>query len=150
MDIYSPAAWGPTFWKLLHIVGLQYDGLEHSLTRKTAYRSYMLALRNIIPCDKCADHYTTNVLANVESALSNNRLFEWTIDLHNKINRKIGKEELSYAKAKDRVFKEQEHTAISEPIPSWSWHISMSIVLGVGYLMAYLVLKLLHRCLCRR
>lgn len=151
MDVYSPATWGPTFWKLLHITGLQYDGLDHSLARKTAYRSYMLALRNIIPCDKCAEHYTNSVLSNIESALSNHQLFEWTIDLHNQINRKTGKDELTYAQAKDNLFNNNQNTTeIPEPMPSWSWHISMSIVLAVGYIIAYLIIKILRRCLYTR
>ena len=61
--------------------------------------SYFLCfLYNILPCEKCKINYLNNLRSlPIENHLDNkNTLFNWLIDVHNKVNIESGKKELTY------------------------------------------------------
>lgn len=55
-----------------------------------------------IPCDTCSNHYLEYLQEHpVEDYFehASQKLFNWSVDLHNSVNRKIGKPEMSYEDA---------------------------------------------------
>ena len=67
------------------------------------YRKFFLSFIKLIPCYGCMRHYELNILYpndEMKLNLSNNKLFEWTIDLHNKVNEMNKKNIWSYNKSR--------------------------------------------------
>ena len=66
------------------------------------YINFFKSFKYIIPCYSCKTHYIrrfnfpTKIMQN---NLKNGKIFEWTIDLHNEINKNNNKEIWSYEKA---------------------------------------------------
>lgn len=93
--------WGSHFWNTIHFVAL---GLPHNpeASDKQAYKSFYTNLVHIIPCQECADHLRENFskLPNIDDYLNSPReLFNWTVQLHNVVNKMLGRREWSQSYA---------------------------------------------------
>lgn len=94
-------AWGPCMWKTLHFVALGYPESPNDQER-TAYHAFFSSLHLVIPCKRCA----TNYLAHLRELPldmyldSRDRLFEWTVRVHNIVNKEHGKPEWEVGHAK--------------------------------------------------
>lgn len=91
-DAVPPSAWGPQLWRAIHLVAL---GCPATLDARTAdaYRSFFAGLADVIPCPTCAANYRRHLLElPVEPYLTEgrgDRLFEWTVRLHNLVNAEL-------------------------------------------------------------
>ena len=97
------SAWGPPLWDTIHFIALGYNG-----NHPEAYVSFYNSLSNTIPCKKCAAHYTQELEERpVEKYMDD--LFEWTVLMHNSVNKKLGKKTWTVKKAREhysaRVFR---------------------------------------------
>lgn len=78
----DPNVYGPHYWGTLHIAGLYGESLEDF---KALAKSYA----TLIPCKKCRRHYRM-VLA--EYPVDSVTLpFEWSVAVHNIVNKRLGK-----------------------------------------------------------
>ena len=93
----EPEIWGPHAWQFLHSITLSYPD-NPTLEDKNNHAQFFNSIQNILPCQKCKDHYTQNLHAfPVEQHLDNKEsLFRWSIDLHNRVNVMNNKREYSY------------------------------------------------------
>ena len=93
-------SWGPSGWKFMHYVALKYPK-EPSENDKKNYFNFYNNLQFILPCTKCAEHYKENLqLLSLEKSLENNiELFKWTVDIHNLVNTKLNKPNITYEEA---------------------------------------------------
>tara|TARA_B100001123_G_scaffold165826_1_gene191011 strand:+ start:2442 stop:2888 length:447 start_codon:yes stop_codon:yes gene_type:complete len=89
--------WGPHAWKFLHSITLSYPD-NPTLEDKNNHAQFFNNIKNILPCQKCRDHYTQNLQElPVEQHLENKEsLFRWLVDIHNRVNVKNNKREYSY------------------------------------------------------
>lgn len=97
----SPECWGPYMWGAIHLIALGAPD-EIDTATKTAYAMFFQQLPYILPCATCARHLQEN-LANspVESHLHGREtLFAWSVQLHNTVNRQLGKPEMPIAQAR--------------------------------------------------
>ena len=53
----------------------------------------------MIPCELCRTHYIQYLEVAPPDLSGRNALVKWTIDLHNKVNKQLGKPVYSYSKA---------------------------------------------------
>jgi len=91
--------WQPLTWNIFHILSLNYNE-----TYRDHYISFFEAFRVIIPCSICRNHYNSNINKNdlsLENNINKDRIFNWTIDLHNLVNKKNHKKVWSYDEAKN-------------------------------------------------
>ena len=90
----SPDVWGPFFWNTMHIAALGYPK-EPTYADKRAAKEFFEALTRLIPCAICREHYTAHIKQKPISVSVDKRedLFRWTVDLHNKVNKTLGKPE---------------------------------------------------------
>lgn len=68
------------------------------------YRAFFSSFIKLIPCYGCMKHYELNILHPnhmMKMNLNKYKLFEWTIDIHNEINKKNSKESWSYKKSRE-------------------------------------------------
>lgn len=87
-----PSSWGPFFWHTMHIVALGYP-LKPTYGHKKAAKDFFESLSYLIPCPVCRDHYNAFIKDMPITPFLDKRddLFRWTVELHNKVNEKLGK-----------------------------------------------------------
>lgn len=68
------------------------------------YRMFFTSLVHVIPCDVCRKHLDANMKAiPIDDFLATKKdLFKWSVDLHNMVNRQLGKPEISLEAANDK------------------------------------------------
>jgi len=83
----KPEVWGPGAWIFLHSITLNYPD-NPSEQDKSEYLVFFNSLSNIIPCEKCKDHYYQYLLDNpIEKSLNKKQdIVIWLNNLHNIIN----------------------------------------------------------------
>ena len=113
----EPVVWGNPMWKSIHYIALGYPDNATQID-KTAYYSYFTNLYKVIPCQSCADHLRLLVVQNpitTEALKSNRSLFNWTVNIHNEVNKKLNKPILS----DDAAFALYDNTkVVSESVPT--------------------------------
>lgn len=90
---FSGDCWGPGLWKFLHMISFNYP-MNPTEDQKKLYYDFMLSIGKVLPCKVCRDNYENN-LDNIKfqiNALENRKTFsEFMFNLHNEVNRKLGK-----------------------------------------------------------
>lgn len=88
----DPREWGPYFWSTMHTVAVFYPDHPTSDDMNNA-RSFFLSLRGLLPCQACADHYSSMLMRNpIENALlSKMELIKWVWQMHEEVNSRTGK-----------------------------------------------------------
>ena len=84
--------WGKYLWWLLHTITYSYDEkYNKELVQKYIDIFYLLV--KVIPCPVCKSHYKKRLAYSpVEKSLSSKeKLRTWLIDIHNNVNRGLGK-----------------------------------------------------------
>jgi hypothetical protein len=89
-----PTVWGPFFWHTIHIVALGYPKSPTYIDKKCAKEFYE-SLAFLIPCSICREHYKKHLENNPLTPYLDSRgdLLKWTIDIHNSVNKMLGKPE---------------------------------------------------------
>ena len=93
----DPDVWGPHGWYFLHSITLAYPD-NPTDDDKTYHKNFFESLKNILPCEKCRNHYIQNLnIYPIDNHLENKEsLFKWLVDVHNRVNIDNGKREYSY------------------------------------------------------
>ena len=108
----GPDVWGPHGWKFIHFVALGYPS-NPSSKNKEDYYDFFHTLQNVIPCSICGNHYKELLKKNpITDAIlsSRQKLIEWTILIHNKVNESIKKKVYTI----DEAMKEINKNIITE------------------------------------
>lgn len=98
MPLRSKSHWGPFLWGLIHtITVIDYD-MPHNQEHFVKQALHQLRqIYSFIPCKHCANHYKEHLeRLSEEEAMKPMRLFQHMVELHNEINRKLGKPEMEY------------------------------------------------------
>jgi hypothetical protein len=84
----------------MHIIALGYPK-NPSYGDKKAAKEFFESLVFLIPCPVCRDHYSQHLKENplTPSLDSREDLFNWTVLIHNKVNKDLGKPEVSSLEA---------------------------------------------------
>lgn len=96
MEPPSRAEWGPIFWKMIHFQAISYAD-EPSDEEKEAALGFFKSLSNFLPCPECQGHFK-KLLEElpVEPHLNScKELTDWTHELHNRVNQRLGKPEIT-------------------------------------------------------
>jgi len=102
-----PEFWGPSGWKFLHSVTFQYP-IKPTVNDKAHYKEFFNSLKHTLPCEKCAYHYTAHLRKfPIDSALeTRENLVRWLINVHNEVNKSLGKREYFYEEVID-IYKDE-------------------------------------------
>lgn len=89
---FPPNVWGPFFWHTIHIVALGYSSEPSYIDKKSAKEFYE-SLQFLIPCPLCKEHYKEHLREFPVTPFLDSKkdLLKWTIELHNRVNKTIGK-----------------------------------------------------------
>ena len=91
---FPPSVWGPFFWHTIHIVALGYSK-NPTYTDKKCAKEFYESLAFLLPCSICREHYKEYLQEKPISTFLDSRtdLIKWTIQIHNKVNKMLGKPE---------------------------------------------------------
>jgi hypothetical protein len=89
----APDLWGPSVWAAIHLICL---GAPEKIDPATqnAYATFFKQLPYILPCATCAKHLEANLQTlPLEGDVTQTResLFRWSVELHNLVNKQLGK-----------------------------------------------------------
>lgn len=136
-----PEIWGPMFWSTLHIISLAYPD-DPTYSEKRAAKELFNALVQLLPCPVCRSHYKEITQAMpVETWLDNRKsLVEWVWSVHNQVNVKLGKKEITmpefYKHYNDMAERglpippSNPHAEISDAAVEAAWIRGASVTLG--------------------
>lgn len=93
--------WGPHLWASIHHIALFYPEAPDAATKKQ-YKQFFLSLGPVIPCYSCSQNYNRHLseLPIDDYLSSRDRLFEWTVLLHNIVNVETKKPQMSLERAR--------------------------------------------------
>jgi hypothetical protein len=88
----TPSVWGPFFWHTIHIAAIGYP-TKPTYGHKHAAKEFFESLQYMIPCEVCRQHYRELLQKMPVSPHLDNRqdLFRWTVEIHNQVNKSVGK-----------------------------------------------------------
>lgn len=99
----NPAKWGPSTWEVMHTITFSYPE-DPSPEQQQEAISLFMSMAKMLPCDTCAAHFEqaiTETLPIQNHVDSRDSLSRWLVEVHNLVNRRLGKPELSYEEAKE-------------------------------------------------
>ncbi len=115
----GPDVWGPHGWKFIHYITLGYPSYPTD-TDKERYYNFFHALKYVIPCSICGNHFIQNLEKTPitkEVLSSKEKLIEWGITMHNHVNKSNGKKVYTYEEGMKEILNNKEQCNISkEPL----------------------------------
>jgi hypothetical protein len=90
--------WGPPAWKFLHTLTFSYPDNPSQMEREHAERLFE-SMRYLLPCQSCRKHYDIEYAKNPPDTTSGTTLSSWLVDVHNRVNVRLGKDVVSYLDA---------------------------------------------------
>ncbi len=92
---FSPETWGPSMWFMVHLIAATYP-INPTQHDKSNAAAFFKSLQHVLPCGGCRRGYeiilqTENTRLTPEVFASRASLFKWTVDVHNRVNAKLGK-----------------------------------------------------------
>ena len=94
----DPTVWGPHLWATIHTLALKADSDLESL----AYGNFLNSLHFLLPCNACKHDFSKYVSAHGYPNIGN--AFEWSVNFHNNVNRKLGKNIFTTEEARSQWF----------------------------------------------
>jgi hypothetical protein len=89
----TPKTWGKHFWYTLHIVSLAYPEFP-TLEQTENYQQFFTNFGKVLPCKKCSKNYQRHLkeLPITDALVNRKSLFDWSIKLHNIVNKELGRD----------------------------------------------------------
>ena len=99
------SVWGPSFWHVLHTISFNYP-MEPTKEQKQQYKSFVLSLKNVLPCKYCRINLKNNFkhLPLTNECMKNRETFSrYIYNLHELINKMLNKKSgLTYDDVRER------------------------------------------------
>lgn len=97
-NMSDPSVWGSAFWFSLHNGAAKYP-VNASKIWGGNMKGFIIGIPYILPCDNCsihARHYIEQHYSNLDEICSGRApLFAFFVDMHNMVNRRLGKPDMS-------------------------------------------------------
>jgi len=90
--------WQPITWNIFHFFALNYNEKY-----RNEYITFFDTFKILLPCSVCKSHYNQHLNKEhltLEKNINKERIFEWTIDLHNLVNKMNYKKQWTYIDAR--------------------------------------------------
>jgi hypothetical protein len=96
----QPELWGPNLWRSIHFIALGYPD-QPTPNDVQNYYELFTNLWKVIPCYKCSINYKRHLdELPIDTFLTTKmKLFEWTVILHNIVNKELGKNQIAFEDA---------------------------------------------------
>jgi hypothetical protein len=107
MEGITNSVWGPIYWKMFHYVTLTYPIVPTQLHIEKIQNFFCDIVPILLPCHICRKHYTKNLELNPltdEILEIKFKLVIWLLNMHNYVNKQLGKDEMAYEDALVSLF----------------------------------------------
>lgn len=111
----EPKNWGKFGWGFIHNVALGYPNNEISYMEKEQYRIFFTVIGDVLPCEDCRKHYKEMIKDSPPVLVDRNSIFKWTVDIHNKVNKRLNKKIITLSEAYNIWTKETKNKKQSNP-----------------------------------
>ena len=134
----QPELWGRHLWKSIHYIALGYPDIPTDIEAEN-YMNFYLNFWQVIPCQKCAVNYRNHLEElPIHNFLKNKMtLFEWTVKLHNLVNKSLNKPQISTFEA----LKIYTANTTKTTIP-WSLYLLILIIIAI---LVVLLIRPIHK-----
>jgi len=91
----NPKKWGKSYWEMSHYLTLAYPDMPTNHD-KLIVKTHFENLKYLLPCENCRSHYSEymSIYPLTDDILNSRyKLIKWLIDLHNSVNKRLGKKE---------------------------------------------------------
>ena len=95
----KPVLWGNHGWTFLHYITLSYPDDPDQETKNKFKDFFTKIIWNFLPCESCRHNYVRHLdeIPLTDDILSSrNKFIYWFVDMHNLVNREIGKKVITY------------------------------------------------------
>lgn len=98
---YDPDAFGPAFWFTIHNATTTYPN-QPTAAVQNSMKQLLINMPLLVPCVNCKEHFYTFLRkANLDAATaSRENLFRFFVDIHNYVNKRYRKPEMTLEAAK--------------------------------------------------
>lgn len=100
MSFIAKYHWGSALWSYIHTITI-IDNIDPVSVIRLSNECIekLRALEYVIPCHKCAEYYKKRLELLDSIELISMNLFKWSWELHNSVNLKLSKPEITYSDA---------------------------------------------------
>ena len=144
----SSEVWGPHYWFFLYTIAFHYP-LHPNTVLKRKYYDFIMNLPLFIPDEHMGDEFASlldeyPVTPYLYSQIS---LVKWVWFIHNKINEKLGKEEISLQESIDQYLQhitqkqKREKKIYTKIVETWNKHYSDIILFFFFIFIVFIALK---------
>jgi hypothetical protein len=144
----EPKVWGRYLWTSIHSIALGYPD-EPSEKDKKDFRDFYTNLWKVIPCQRCSDNYQRHLTElPIDGFLGTNTdLFKWTVDLHNIVNKELGKQTIPLKQAEEIFAKlaQGDHSILGGLDKRWEQFTLYVTYFVVGVIIIIALLWLISR-----
>lgn len=126
---YDRAWWANPLWRVMHLYAKLFPKKPSRKDVEAAIAFYTDQVLRIMPCDECQGHYSGE-LAGVPAAARGGQdaLFKWTVDLHNRVNVRLGKPTMTL-EAASALYSDPGRNAPTPSPPWWAFIVMVTFVL---------------------
>ena len=120
----GPDTWGPHGWKFIHFIALGYP-TNPDENDKQKYKTFFYLFGDMIPCSICANHYKKNLSKHDISLYldSRTKMLEWTILMHNEVNKSNGKKIYTFEEGIKMIINGQQPIKCTEDFSNTNTNI---------------------------
>ena len=113
----NPSVWGPKLWFSLHSITLNYPK-KPTFKEQQKYNNFFVSLQYILPCDNCAGNYKKHLdkFPITENLGCRKDIVLWLINIHNEVNKTLGKPEMKPSVALKLISKEYKTCELKNSI----------------------------------
>lgn len=138
----KPGAWGPIFWKFLHVVAENYDQIEDKSFVNFVFKNF----HRLLPCKTCKDSFfsicSRYPIAQKFNMNTRDEAIQQVCRLHNAVNKKLKRKIYDIPSTHERLISKISKTSSNEE-DSWSDHKwKWFLVLGLFFVLGVLAGKL--------
>lgn len=137
---FDADVWGPHYWFFLHTIAESYPLTPNEITKRKYYE-LIQNLPMFIPIDEIGNHFSKLLDRYPVAPYLDNRdsFVKWMHFIHNKVNKYLGKEEISLPKALElyRDNYKPKKKYLAEKI-NWNKHYIHIILIAILLLMIYI------------
>lgn len=119
-----PSKWGPHFWMTLHIACIGCQDYK-------ALAEFVEGYVYVIPCLSCREHFEQVLIDNPVPEAGD--FFKWSVDVHNIVNRRLGKSEFSYEAALANIL------SVGDVVPKFDFKIVHGVIAILVIVILFLI-----------
>lgn len=147
----EPKVWGKYLWTSIHIIALGYPD-NPTPDDKQNYKHFYVNLWKVIPCFKCGQNYQRHLdELPIDNSLTNNMsLFKWTVDLHNIVNKELGKRQWTQEEALEKFRKiargeDEKFVSVDAKWDKLIWWITVTLVTMLMLVIVMFLIRFMRR-----